>query len=81
MPEQTERLVQCFASVFHALPPDRISEASIENVSGWDSLATVTLAALLEQEFGGRIDVFDLAELRSFISVREYLMKRNLLAD
>jgi acyl carrier protein len=75
-----ERLVRCFAAVFPNLTPDQIPNASLENVAEWDSLASVTLVALLEQEFGAAIDIFDLPELTSFAKVQNYLSERNLLS-
>lgn len=80
MPESKQHLIQCFAAVFPSLPEEQIPGSSVENVAEWDSLATVTLASVLDQEFGASIDVFDLPELRSFEDVQDYLKKRNLLA-
>ena len=73
MAEQTDRLVRCFAAVFPNVSAERIPETSIDNVPDWDSLASVTLVALLEQEFGVQIDLFDLPELTSFSAVQNYL--------
>lgn len=80
MIEANARLIQCFAAVFPKLSREQILDASIERVHEWDSLATVTLASVLDQEFGTAIDVFDLPELRSFSSVQDYLKSHNLLA-
>jgi acyl carrier protein len=80
MSEPNQRLIQCFAAVFPGLRPDQIPGSSVENVPNWDSLATVTLATVLDQEFGAKIDVFDLPELRSFAAAQAYLEKHNLLA-
>ncbi|MBV8809818.1 MAG: acyl carrier protein [Acidobacteriaceae bacterium] len=77
MPDPNERLVRCFASVFPTLPPDGIPLASVDSVE-WDSLASVTLVAVLEQEFAIQIDIADLPELSSFASVRKYLSDRNV---
>ena len=73
MVELTERLVRCFAAVFPNVPAERIPEASVDNVPEWDSLASVTLIALLDQEFGVQIDFLDLPELTSFSAVQNYL--------
>jgi len=75
MSEQNPLLVQCFAAIFPKLPVDQIPNATTETVPEWDSLATVTLAALLEQEFGAPVDVFDLPELNSFSAVQDHLRK------
>ncbi len=73
MVEQTDRLVRCFAAVFPNVPAERIPVASVDNVPDWDSLASVILAAVLEQEFGVQIDLLDLPELTSFNAVQKYL--------
>jgi acyl carrier protein len=76
MPELDDRLDRCFASVFPALGPDQIHAASVESVSAWDSLAAVTLIAILEQEFETPIDLMEMPELTSYHAVREYLQRQ-----
>jgi len=76
MPELNDRLTRCFASVFPALPPNQITNASIETVPAWDSLAAVTLIAVLEQEFDTQIDLMELPELTSYHAVRDYLQRQ-----
>jgi len=71
-----QRLIRCFASVFPALSTEEIPQASTETVDLWDSLAAVTLAAVLEEEFGVPIDPLDLPELSSYTAVRAYLENR-----
>lgn len=73
MSEQEARLVRCVASVFPALTPEEIPAASEESVAAWDSMAAVTLFAVVEQEFGVEIDPLDLPELSSFEALRTYL--------
>ena len=75
MPELDDRLMLCFASVFPALPQNQIHAASVESVPAWDSLAAVTLIAVLEQEFNTQIDLMELPELTSYQAVREYLQR------
>jgi acyl carrier protein len=76
MPELDERLTRCFASVFPAVSPDQILAASLESVPAWDSLAAVTLIAVLEQEFDIQIDLMELPELTSYQAVRDYLQRQ-----
>jgi acyl carrier protein len=76
MPELDDRLTRCFASVFPALGPDQIHAASVDSVSAWDSLAAVTLVAILEQEFDTPIDLMEMPELTSYQAVREYLQRQ-----
>ena len=75
MPELDERLTRCFASVFPALGPDQIHTASVESVPAWDSLAAVTLIAVLEEEFNTQIDLMEMPELTSYLAVRDYLQE------
>ena len=76
MPDVDDRLTRCFASVFPGLSPEEIRAASIESVPTWDSLAAVTLVAVLEQEFDTQIDIMELPELTSYDAVRDYLLKQ-----
>ena len=43
------RLSRCFSAVFPALCPDTILEAQSSNVENWDSVASVTLFATIEE--------------------------------
>jgi acetyltransferase-like isoleucine patch superfamily enzyme len=72
-----ERLVRCFSSVFPDLSEQQIRSASIQSVPVWDSLAAVTLIALVQQEFGIEIDLADFPQLTSFEAVRNFIQKRN----
>jgi acyl carrier protein len=76
MPELDDRLARCFASVFPALDPNQIRQASVDTVPAWDSLAAVTLIAILEQEFDTQIDLMEMPELTSYNAVRDYLQRQ-----
>ena len=76
MPELDDRLARCFASVFPALPPDQIQAASVQSVPVWDSLAAVTLIAVLEEEFNTQIDLMEMPEITSYSAVRDYLQRQ-----
>ena len=74
MSEQENRLIRCFASVFPGLTPEEIQSTGVDSPSGvWDSLSTVTLVAVIEQEFGVEVDQEILPELDSFDAFRKYL--------
>jgi acyl carrier protein len=76
MSELDDRLTRCFASVFPSLEAHQIHAASVETVPVWDSLAAVTLIAVLEQEFDTQIDLMELPELTSYQTVRDYLQRQ-----
>lgn len=68
-----QHLIQCFAAVFPSLGDEQIARARQTSMVEWDSLATVTLLALLEDEFGIEIPPEDLHDLDSFEAYSNYL--------
>jgi acyl carrier protein len=60
------RLVRCFTSVFPELSASEIEQANAEKVEGWDSITAVTLANVVEEEFGILFEPEELPELASF---------------
>jgi acyl carrier protein len=65
--------MQCFRSVFPSLTLEEIRVANAESSGVWDSLTGVTLAAVVQEEFGVEIDPVHLSELDSFEAYRHYL--------
>jgi acyl carrier protein len=76
MHDLDERLIRCFASVFPALSQEEIENASSESVGIWDSLSSVTLAAVVQEEFNVEIEPDALPDLDSFQAFRRYLDAR-----
>ena len=76
MPEVQKRLRSCFATVFPGLSADEIPLASNSSVADWDSLATVTLVSVIEEEFSISIPPDDLQYLISFELVMDCLKRR-----
>ena len=56
----------CFLTVFPELTRDAMPEATPLTVAGWDSVATLTLLTLVEEEFGVPVDYDRLEEMLSF---------------
>ena len=75
------RLVRCFGAVFPKLSNDQIVAASADSIAAWDSVASVTLIAMIEEEFELEIDVEDLGQLVSFDKVLAYLNSKTNRAD
>lgn len=73
MNDYETRLVKCFGAVFNGLSEAELRTASTSSLESWDSVATVTLIALIEEEFKIDVDVEDLERLVSFDSVLGYL--------
>ncbi len=73
MSDLENRLVRCFTSVFYWLTPDEIYGLHADSSENWDSLSSVTVAAVIQEEFGMEIDSEILPSLNSFESFRKYL--------
>lgn len=76
MDETRDTLVKCFSAIFPSLSREAILEADAANTEAWDSVASVTLFAMIEEEFAIEIDVQDSAALVSFATVLDYLHTR-----
>jgi acyl carrier protein len=61
---------------FPELPATEIPSASLGNVPNWDSLATINLVALIEEQFGIQTEPEDLARLVSFNSIMDYVKRK-----
>jgi acyl carrier protein len=81
MSEIEDRLIRCFASVFPELTPEEIRAISIESVGIWDSLATATLAAVVQEEYEVEIDPDVIPELDSFRAFQEYVSRLKPAAE
>ena len=77
MDDTTARLIRCFAAVFPSLSQHQILSAEAATTEGWDSVASVTLFAMIEEEFGAEIDMDDYVELISFSKIAQYLAAKN----
>jgi acyl carrier protein len=73
MDEQQTRLANCFMAVFPELSTDEICAATSVTVHGWDSVAGVTLMAVVEEEFGITLEIDDLAQFDSFNGFLGYI--------
>jgi acyl carrier protein len=70
---EEDRLVRCFQATFEGLAPSEVQDASVDTLEQWDSLHTVILVAVLEEEFAIRIPAQAFPALRSYVSVHDYL--------
>ncbi len=76
MSDTKERLIGCFKIIFPDLTEPQIIEATPSSVNTWDSIATVTLVNVVEEEFGLEIAVTDVAHLLSFPLFLGYVKSR-----
>ena len=70
MPDLDERLMLCFRTVFPDLSDEQIQGAKRGEYSEWDSLASLNLLAVVEEEFGCQLEEADIEGLDSFEAAR-----------
>jgi acyl carrier protein len=68
-----DKLAHCFAQAFPKLDPNEYATASAQNVSEWDSIAQLTLLALIGEEFGREMDFEEFEGATSFESLAQAL--------
>jgi len=76
MSDGQQRLIRCFLGVFPELSESDVSRASVSNLAAWDSVATVTLAAAMEEEFGIQFEPEEIEKMNSFPSCLNLLNNR-----
>jgi acyl carrier protein len=75
MPESSprDRLIQCVSAYFTSLTPDEVPRASMATVGEWDSMASVTLIAMVQEEFAIEVAPADYEKFVSFDVILDYL--------
>jgi acyl carrier protein len=71
------RLAQCFAAAFPNLETEAIPRVAVGALPEWDSLASMTLLGLIEEEFQLRVPAGDMARLTSFSVILDYIININ----
>jgi acyl carrier protein len=75
MTDTRSRLLRCFNAVFPDLNDEEIPRASMTSVGSWDSLASVTLIAVVEEEFDIQVTAEDLEQFVSFELILGHLQE------
>ena len=73
MDDVASLLVKCFQGVFPGLDSSTILGLSQATYAPWDSLASVALVRVIEEQFGIQLDLFDLEQLDSFVAMEAYI--------
>lgn len=69
------RLIECFQAVFPELSEEEIPRASLTSVADWDSVASINLIVVIEEEFGAPIPPEDVENLISFELILDHLRR------
>lgn len=73
MDDMERRLTECFSAVLPEVTAEEISQATAASLASWDSVTTVTLIAVIEEEFDVCIEIDDPAQFDSFQGILKYL--------
>ena len=71
-----ERVRECFRAVFPTLSDDELLVLDQASTDAWDSLASLTLITVIEEEFDLFLAEDDIAEMHSFRKACEVLATR-----
>jgi acyl carrier protein len=74
-PGLEQRLSAVFRAAFN-LEGDSVQRASRDTIAVWDSIGAMTLATLIEEEFGQTFDLEEAAEWTSYEQVHLALRER-----
>jgi acyl carrier protein len=64
---------KCFKAVFGELSDDEVTRASTASVGSWDSVGTLSLFAVIEEELHVKIPTEMMGELISYELVLDYV--------
>jgi len=73
MDDIQNRLTNCFIAVFPSISLDEMRQSTQSTTSKWDSIAVITLANVIEEEFGFQVNFDRLPEFDSFEHVLAYV--------
>jgi acyl carrier protein len=73
MDNMQNRLTNCFIAVFPDFSLNEIRQSTQSTTSRWDSIAVITLANVIEEEFGFQVNFDRLPEFDSFEHVLAYV--------
>jgi len=78
MDDLEARLLRCFAVILPDIPEQELCQARMSSVTAWDSMVTITLINVVEEEFGVQIGLEDVEHLVSFEDYRDYLRTKDV---
>jgi acyl carrier protein len=70
------RLEDCFRVVFPDVPDGDLSSLSAHDLEAWDSLATVTLVSVIQEEFEKDVPADAASQFVSFDAILGFLTSR-----
>ncbi len=81
MDEMHARLTKCFLAVFPELSDSEVASATPSSLATWDSVATLNLLTLIEEEFNLEIDFVEVMDHLSYSQIGDYLQRRDVSSN
>lgn len=75
--DMKSRLSSCFATIFPDVPAEKLPTLVSRDTDEWDSLATVNLAGVIEEEFDVDVGPDDAQHFVSFEDVEKWLLEKS----
>lgn len=75
-PERIEkRLTRIFIQAFPSCEKDKAKHASVYNTDGWDSIGTLTLLSLIDEDLGIKIGYDRIGNIKSFDDIYNIILE------
>ncbi|MCE0742705.1 acyl carrier protein [Acetobacter sicerae] len=71
-----KRLVRVFNTILPGKSAEEIPEATMDNTEAWDSLATLSLFTLAEEEFGIKLGLDLIGQTKSFAALEKLVTEK-----
>ena len=76
-----KRLSLCFQEMFGDALPEDVTQSRMENVKGWDSMATWMLLMLVQEKLSVRFGLDQIPKLTSYAFFERYVAQKLGIAD
>lgn len=70
------RLTRVFTSILPQIDVNNIENATMDNTENWDSLATLSLFTLAEEEFGIKLGLDLIISTKSFADLEKIIISK-----
>jgi len=70
------RLTRVFTSILPQIDVNNIENATMDNTENWDSLATLSLFTLAEEEFGIKLGLDLIVSTKSFADLEKIIISK-----
>ena len=81
MSDLEQRLCNCFAAVFPDIASEQIPSVTAKSLEAWDSLATMNLVSVIEEEFDIEVSSDAAPQFVSVAGILEHVRAQSEISD